>query len=101
MTPIETQRIINNINNSPSPGILAFWAEQLCEGTKELAIPVLLNLLNYPSPIVVAGAIYGCYGHITNKSIFCKLKNISTNDSSPIIQRMALDALDWYAIKKL
>ncbi len=55
--------------------------------------PVLLDLLDHPSPLVREGAIYGLSRHLS-KEVRRQLARVSETDPSPAVRSAARDAIE-------
>jgi HEAT repeat protein len=56
-------------------------------------VPVLLDLLNHPSPLVREGAVYGLVAH-EEGDVSAALRALAEQDPSPGVRTAARDALE-------
>ncbi|MBI4586015.1 MAG: HEAT repeat domain-containing protein [Planctomycetes bacterium] len=76
------------------PNDLTFAAE--AAGTiqdKEIAVPVLLRLLEHMSPVVREGAVYGLSNHLSQRVIE-RLKEVERLDRSPGVKEAVREVLE-------
>ena len=75
---------------------LTFAAEELSTVETDIAMPILLYLINHENPMVREGAVYGLAGFLKNKQAIEALKTISIEDDSVGVRSAAIDALIDY-----
>jgi HEAT repeat protein len=92
---VDQSRLVSAITSGTlEPTLLTFAAEIAGAAlSREVIVPVLLQLLAHPHPAVREGAIYGLQGH-EGTEIYAELKRIGRDDPSPGVREAALEALE-------
>jgi len=76
------------------PPVLTFGAEAAGALPTERIAPVLLRLLEHPSPLVREGAVYGITSHTAFDGVAKKLRQMAATDPSPGVRMAAREVVE-------